>query len=354
MTLPTNSVYEFGEFRLDPRRRLLTRLNGEPVPLTAKAFDSLVYFVQHAGETVTRASLTATLWPSTIVEENNLSQAISVLRRTLGAECVATVTRRGYQFTPQVRIVTDAAATSVSSIAAPRVAPPRAGRTLVAAAAAAVLLVGVAIALVRAPQDRAATGALNGYAFIKLTEFEGAEEHAAISRDGRLAAFLRERDGTWDVWIGQIGTGEFRNLTSGSVPELRNPAVRTLGFSPEGSNVVMWTRTSSGADSGLVDGGWVVPALGEGGLRPFFNGVAELDWSPDGARIVYHTAAPGDPLFVADTEDRAGGRQIASTCGHAAHATASPAIAQHEPTGRRVTTRRAAGHARSRPDVNGR
>ena len=61
----------------------------------------------------------------------------------------------------------------------------------------------------------------------RLTDFEGAEQHAAISRDGKFVAFLSDRDGTWDAWVSQVGTGDVHNLTKGSVLELRNPATRT-------------------------------------------------------------------------------------------------------------------------------
>ena len=71
---------QFGDFRLDVRRRSLTRADGTTVPLTAKVFDALVYLVEHAGELVGRDALTKALWPKTIVEENNLNVTISALR----------------------------------------------------------------------------------------------------------------------------------------------------------------------------------------------------------------------------------------------------------------------------------
>lgn len=89
------AVYEFGEFRLDPRRRLLTRSGGERVPLTGKAFDALLYLAERAGEPVTRTALTDALWPSTVVEDNNLSQAISVVRRALGEGLIETISAPG-------------------------------------------------------------------------------------------------------------------------------------------------------------------------------------------------------------------------------------------------------------------
>src|SRR5215469_13430767 len=61
-------------------------------------------------------------------------------------------------------------------------------------------------------------------------------------RDGQFVAFLSDRDGQVDVWVTQIGSGQFHNLTHGSAPEPVNPAVRTLGFSPDGSLVTFWVR----------------------------------------------------------------------------------------------------------------
>jgi Tol biopolymer transport system component len=149
---------------------------------------------------------------------------------------------------------------------------------------------------------------LEGAKLTRLTDFEGAEHHAAISRDGKFVAFLSERDGRWDVWVSQVGTGDVHNLTNGSVLELRNPATRTLGFSPDGSLVILWTRVPDSAKGSLVDAGWAVPTMG-GPLRPYREGISELEWSSDGRRIVYHPPSPGDPLFVTELDEKVG-RQI--------------------------------------------
>jgi Tol biopolymer transport system component/tRNA A-37 threonylcarbamoyl transferase component Bud32 len=149
---------------------------------------------------------------------------------------------------------------------------------------------------------------LEGASVTRLTDFEGAEHHAAISRDGKFVVFLSDRDRTWDAWVSQVGTGDVHNLTKGSVLELRNPATRTVGFSPDGSLVLLWSRVPYSAGGGLVDAGWAVPTMG-GPLRPYLKGISELDWSPDGRRIVYHPPAPGDPLFVTESDEKVG-RQI--------------------------------------------
>jgi Tol biopolymer transport system component len=144
--------------------------------------------------------------------------------------------------------------------------------------------------------------------FQTVTDFDGVEQAAAISRDGHLVAFLSDRDGQMDVWVTQVGSGQFHNLTHGSAPDLANSSIRTLGFSPDGSLVTFWARrqnSSKGEDISV----WGVPTLG-GQPTPYLEGVAEFDWSRDGSRLAYHTPGPGDPLFVSDGSLQPGSRPI--------------------------------------------
>ena len=134
--------------------------------------------------------------------------------------------------------------------------------------------------------------------FTRLTDWPGIEQAAEISRDGRWASFLADHDGHMDAWLTQIGSGSYRNLTRGDRIELVNPSIRTLGFSADGSLVTVWTRSSDGSHSEDIKL-MAAPTAG-GELRDFLRGVAEVAWSHDGRQIVYHTTAPGDPLFVRD------------------------------------------------------
>ncbi|HEV7473055.1 MAG TPA: tetratricopeptide repeat protein, partial [Pyrinomonadaceae bacterium] len=106
----SNTLYEFGPFRLDLRERLLLQ-NGEPVPLAPKVFDVLAVLVSRSGSLVQKDELLTEVWPDTTVEESSLSQKIYQLRKTLDDSAgeeryIQTVPRHGYRFIAEVREVT--------------------------------------------------------------------------------------------------------------------------------------------------------------------------------------------------------------------------------------------------------
>lgn len=138
------AVYAIGGFLLDSGKRLLADARGNPIAITPKAFDALVYLAQHAGELVPRAALVEALWPTTVVEENNLSQAISTLRRVLGEGVIITIPGRGYQLVVEVREVADATTPTPESPTA--VATPRSSASRWALAVAGGLIAVLAVA----------------------------------------------------------------------------------------------------------------------------------------------------------------------------------------------------------------
>jgi eukaryotic-like serine/threonine-protein kinase len=109
MSNAVRQFYEFGRYRIDPdHRQLLCEM--KPVPLQPKAFDILLVLVQNSEKVVLKDDLMKAVWPGTFVEESNLAQNVSVLRKTLGDTVgenryIVTVPGRGYRFAEKVQVV---------------------------------------------------------------------------------------------------------------------------------------------------------------------------------------------------------------------------------------------------------
>jgi TolB-like protein/DNA-binding winged helix-turn-helix (wHTH) protein len=106
---PMSDLYRFGQFVLDPRKRTLSRA-GSPVSLTPKAFDVLLFLAQNPHRLVTKEELLQAVWGDTFVEEGNLTQYISHLRKALDdnsedSRLIVTIARKGYQFTGDVAVI---------------------------------------------------------------------------------------------------------------------------------------------------------------------------------------------------------------------------------------------------------
>lgn len=143
---PGRFTYAFGDFQIDPQRRvLLSRSSGEPVQVTGKVFDTLLYLVEHAGELLDKRTLMEALWPQVVVEESNLTQTIHTLRRVLGERpgehrYIVTVPGRGYRFVATVHTCEAQEALPDTASGSPSASRSARHRTIAAAALALVVL----------------------------------------------------------------------------------------------------------------------------------------------------------------------------------------------------------------------
>jgi DNA-binding winged helix-turn-helix (wHTH) protein/TolB-like protein/Flp pilus assembly protein TadD len=106
-TIPRPQRYAFGDFVLEPSQQRVRHVDGTLLNLTPRLFSALLLFVERAGELLDKDTLILALWPGLVVEENNLSQVISGLRRALGDDTqssryIETVPRRGFRFIAEV------------------------------------------------------------------------------------------------------------------------------------------------------------------------------------------------------------------------------------------------------------
>jgi len=104
-------IYEFGPFHMDPDKQILLR-GKDSVPLTPKAFETLLVLVRRSRDVVSKEDLLKEVWPNSFVEESNLSQNIFLLRKALGdtaenRQYIVTLPGRGYRFAATVRTVTE-------------------------------------------------------------------------------------------------------------------------------------------------------------------------------------------------------------------------------------------------------
>lgn len=107
MNRPGRRFYLFDAFRVDVNERILFKDNRE-VPLTPKVFDTLLVLLENSSHVMTKKELMQQVWPDSFVEENNLAQNISILRKALGVtkegeHYIQTVPKRGYRFVGDVR-----------------------------------------------------------------------------------------------------------------------------------------------------------------------------------------------------------------------------------------------------------
>ncbi len=315
----TSRIVRFAVFEFDIEAGSL-RKHGFRIKLQGQPLSVLAMLIEHAGELVTREELQKRLWPvDTYVDfEHSLNAAIKRLRAVLGDSAdapryVETLPRQGYCFIAPLSYL--AVPQPAESQPATDVSQPDPGNeksksagwrrpVLMVAAVGAALVIIASLWLQRT--EYFWRSPIVGARYQTITDSDGVEQAAAVSRDGHFVAFLSDRDGPTDVWVTQVGTGQFHNLTRGTEPQLVNPSVRTLGFSPDSSFVTFWVR--KGGASGDISIR-AVPTLG-GEPKPYLEGVAESNWSRDGSRLAYHTPGPGDPLFVSDGSRRPEDRPV--------------------------------------------
>lgn len=289
------AIYEIEGFRLDPQRRELSHGGSGPIALRGKAFDTLLYLVEHAGQAVEKSALLAAVWPNVVVEDNSLNQTISALRGALGDDAhsprfIATLTGRGYQF---IGRVTRAPAGSVGLHAKPSLPAPAPRKAVIAYAAAAIVLAAVAAWATREAFDGSEVPTSEPAAQVLaqgvlLSSSAGSHRQPTLSPDGTMIAFTSDDSGTNQIWIKNIAGGDARPLTQGA--EIASwPA-----WSPRGDQI-LFQRPSLGGFSI-----WSIDPLGTREPRMLVERGATPNFSPDGTTFVYQ--GPGREIWIAKSD----------------------------------------------------
>ena len=330
--------YEFGSFKVDALERVLFRDNV-PVSLTQKGFDLLLLLIENSGHVVEKDRLMKEIWPDTFVEESNLTQNISVLRKVLqddGHQYIQTVPRRGYRFVGHLReastethlvveehararlIIEDhtsdvpAPASAVSANAIADKKPI--GNKVVAAVVISVVLLVTAVAGLRWLSWRNQTRQnskgfdLSTVTLQKLVT-KGEVLYGLISPDGQFVAYTTQDDSRrYTLWLQHVGSKEPVPLISDSAVVVGPGAI---------------SHDNNWLYYGQVDA--KEPAKGLTILRmPLFGGMSHkiiedvhvfAALSPDDQRLLYHhfTVPGGIEVINVNAHDGSDARVIASS-----------------------------------------
>jgi Tol biopolymer transport system component/DNA-binding winged helix-turn-helix (wHTH) protein len=357
-------LYEFGPFRLDPVKRRLLR-DGEPVQLTPKAFDTLLALVQQSGKTVEKDDLMRRVWPGAVVEENNLNQNITALRKCLGdsrqaSRYIATIPGLGYRFVAEVKTspVVEAGTSEGVDVQTPlvvekSVGPNENGRAERASstvnsserAHAATRAVGLSSGFESVPthaSDEAehvstkpkSTFALAAFALLIVaatayafwgyrkasaprpaasaaaSEIEvtaltrtGTTGRAAVSPDGRYIIYSVAEGGRESLWLRQASASSAQQIVTPTKVEYIG-----LTFSRDGDQLYFVRSETNGPARAL----YRMPASGGVATKLLDDVHSRVTLSPDGSRMAFVRNSGGQSTLMIANTDGSKQRPLAS------------------------------------------
>jgi Tol biopolymer transport system component/DNA-binding winged helix-turn-helix (wHTH) protein len=276
-----NQIYQFNNIQVDVQTFKVLK-EGSPLPLEPKAFEVLVYLINHRGRLVEKSELLDAVWGDSFVTPNALTRVIAQLRKMLGddakeAKYIETVPTRGYRFIAELRasqgISPDGGENGQRSDRRPTV------KTIIFASAVILLLIALffSLILLYKPDMAEQLGVLRT---VQITATPELDLFPAFSPDAGAIAYTSLRNGNHELFVRQLAPGgrEIQITTDGA--QNLQPA-----WSPDGKMIAYHSRNRRGI--------WLVPALG-GVVRQLTDFGSEPAWSRNGEWIAFQSDAPAD------------------------------------------------------------
>jgi Tol biopolymer transport system component/DNA-binding winged helix-turn-helix (wHTH) protein len=302
--------FSFGNFTLDLERRLLLR-DGEPVPVTPKALDTLALLVRRSGHVVSKDELLDEIWADAFVEESTIAQNIFTLRKALGQnhtenQFIETVPKHGYRFIADVKAINgaangkpevgkqkaadniivserisdaeirDAETNNAESDVHPAKQPTRFSFPI-RLLAPIVLLLAIAVAVGLFSFTKINEAAANFAALSPLTRATqltntGKILRAAVSPDGKYVAYVQSERGQESLWVRQVEI-------AGGIEVVQPGGDHFVGitFSPD-SNSVFYVKYGKGS---AACGLYQVPVLGGAASKILTDVDSQISFAPD-------------------------------------------------------------------------
>ena len=309
-------LFEFGRFRLDRTERFLFQ-DGAAVPLSPRLFDTLLVLVENRGHVVEKNDLMQKVWNDVAVEENNLTQSISALRKILGdnlngPKFIETIPKRGYRFVAPVKEIseeeTGSDRPSVTNLSEREhlgavlpvggISQKRALRIAPAIVVGTILLVLVGLVVMWRSWTRWGRHVQLTETQLTTNSSEASVTAAAISPDGKYLAFADSAG----LYLRVNKTGETHPI---SVPPAS--VIGGLSWFPDGTRLL---ATVTGLQPN-VDSVWVISILGQSPVK-LLDGGNQAAVSPDGVQIVF-VRGKGKELWLMASNGESPHRILAAT-----------------------------------------
>lgn len=263
-----HATYVFEEFELDPAHRTF-RAKGQEVHLPAKEFDTLLFFVENRGRILTKDEMMSAIWDDTFVEEGNLAQYVSRLRKILntnGRSYIQTIPKKGYRFDADV------------IIEAPH--EPKARRRtvwipVIGFLCLALLSIFIVLSRRQAPLPKEAESSPK-----TLTDGRQDDETVEWTSDNRIRFYRYITPRRLEAWIMNLdGSDPHREVTpiKDLIVSIWSPDGKKVFFMKEGDNKTTYLANSDGSNE------IALPLL-----------VGNSDWAPDSSKFVYETKFEGN------------------------------------------------------------
>jgi Tol biopolymer transport system component/DNA-binding winged helix-turn-helix (wHTH) protein len=349
MSNPGQHFYDFGPFRLDPVKRRLLR-DGDPISLTPKAFETLLALVSEGGKTIEKDDLMKRVWPDAVVEENNLNQNITALRKSLGdsryhSQYIATIPGLGYRFVADVvrvpsgeakpegtagqsfsieeevgrhkerpnsapihsdggAVDSTAGALNSSTAVESKIAPgahtgesivaslKRHGRIVVPILALTILGAAAVAILVYKLLNSDREGSPAEVEVTALTR-TGTSGSAAISPDGKYIVYSVREGGRDSLWLRQVAASSAQEIVPAA-----EVSYQGVSFSPDGNRIYLLRADADAPDRAL----YRMSVLG-GVPTKLVVDIDSVTFSPDGGRMAFvRNSDKQSLLIIADAE----------------------------------------------------
>ena len=282
---PEKPTFRFGDFELVPSDRLLTR-DGEGVRISTRVLDALILLVEANGGIVSKEEFFQKLWPETVVEENNLSQTISALRKVLGTQddgrgFIETVPKAGFRLLAHVTEVS--ADSDASDTPANIASEPKRISTWKLALAILILLLLVVAAIVGVSRYRNRTQTP-----IKATD-AGPKRLTTTPENENVTGWTNDGQILFTRWTNPDLPRTYKVSPEGGEPQkaIDLPDVRQAVWSPDSTMIVFWKYSDSGA------GTYLSKADGSDPKKLPFS-AENVSWAPDGSKFAFQANAFGD------------------------------------------------------------